>query len=623
MTTLITPLPTPPTRQDSANFNDRADDFLGALPLFQQETNALAVDVQSSADEVEIARQAVVSTANITKWISGTTYAQGAAVWSPINGVTYRKMTTSTGGTTDPSLDNVNYKGITDSSGVIYTPAGTGAVATTVQSKLREFVSHADYGSDADYNTARAALTGRADHRVRIKGGTVDRLLSDKLGEFVSVVDLGADPLGVVDSTAAIQSALDVVKDKGGTLFFPAGQYSVSGNISATISSSVVLKGASRGYLSAAGDSGGTKIIHTGNNTCFDFQATDIWASVDIDGFEVKGTSIGSSAVFANYSDSWGSSFRNSAVIGYSGGTIVRLWNKTAWTEGFFAENLMLRDALKAFEFRRTSATGGTDSFYRFSTRNVNVVPGANGAAFHMNSTADNAMLLYGADIDVSLWFEIGGAVGFFIGDYCRFGDSTVKVKQDGIVTPDATDHFTFWQYTSAPMTLAQSFIDVEGSINAQQTNYYYVNALPTGSSIRLLKALLKPEFPEYASTDQLAPTIRVKGAKARFGDASQATNKTFVVDSLPALSNYRVTLTAYGTNLVSKAVYEVAVYDNNLLADVRLVAGYADGNILCRVFGGGTHHSFSAGNGLKFDVVVNAATFGANVSWVAEMEML
>ena len=141
MTILITPLPTPPTRQDSSNFNDRADEFLGALPLFQQEANTLAIDVQASADDVEIARQAVASVANVTKWISGNTYAQGAVVWSPINGVAYRKMTSAAGGTTDPSLDSVNYKSITDAAGVIYTPAGTGAVATNVEAVLRDGVS--------------------------------------------------------------------------------------------------------------------------------------------------------------------------------------------------------------------------------------------------------------------------------------------------------------------------------------------------------------------------------------------------------------------------------------------------------------------------------------------------
>lgn len=136
MTTLITPLPTPPTRQDSTNFNDRADEFLGSLPLFQQEANGLAIDVQAIADEVEISRQAIVSVTNITKWVSGNTYSEGVSVWSPINGIAYRKITSSSGGTTDPSLDDVNYKSITDASGFIYTPAGTGAVATTINAAL-------------------------------------------------------------------------------------------------------------------------------------------------------------------------------------------------------------------------------------------------------------------------------------------------------------------------------------------------------------------------------------------------------------------------------------------------------------------------------------------------------
>jgi hypothetical protein len=78
-----------------------------------------------------------------------------------------------------------------------YTPAGTGAVATTVQSKLRE---------------------------------------------SVSVLDFGADPTGATDSTAAIQAALDSIpnyasafcpsKPSGGAgeveVLFPPGNYVVS-----------------------------------------------------------------------------------------------------------------------------------------------------------------------------------------------------------------------------------------------------------------------------------------------------------------------------------------------------------------------------------------------------------
>ena len=45
----ITALPTPPSRTDAANFSARADAFLGALPTFGTEANALAVEVNGYA----------------------------------------------------------------------------------------------------------------------------------------------------------------------------------------------------------------------------------------------------------------------------------------------------------------------------------------------------------------------------------------------------------------------------------------------------------------------------------------------------------------------------------------------------------------------------------------------
>lgn len=52
MVAQITPLPTPPTRQDPANFSARGDAFLGALPQFQAEANALANEVNQKATDV-------------------------------------------------------------------------------------------------------------------------------------------------------------------------------------------------------------------------------------------------------------------------------------------------------------------------------------------------------------------------------------------------------------------------------------------------------------------------------------------------------------------------------------------------------------------------------------------
>ena len=45
----ITALPTPPSQTDAANFSARADAFLGALPSFGTEANALAVEVNGYA----------------------------------------------------------------------------------------------------------------------------------------------------------------------------------------------------------------------------------------------------------------------------------------------------------------------------------------------------------------------------------------------------------------------------------------------------------------------------------------------------------------------------------------------------------------------------------------------
>lgn len=44
----ITPLPTPPSRQDPSNFSMAADSFLGALPTFAVEANALALEVNTN-----------------------------------------------------------------------------------------------------------------------------------------------------------------------------------------------------------------------------------------------------------------------------------------------------------------------------------------------------------------------------------------------------------------------------------------------------------------------------------------------------------------------------------------------------------------------------------------------
>lgn len=114
----ITALPTPPSRQSPATFADRTDAFLGALPGFQTEANALAIEMNGTAAAAEnyatyaaeSKNTAVAAAASLTTvaWVSGTTYAIGDARWSPMNYLPYRRKTAGAG-TTDPSQDDTNW----------------------------------------------------------------------------------------------------------------------------------------------------------------------------------------------------------------------------------------------------------------------------------------------------------------------------------------------------------------------------------------------------------------------------------------------------------------------------------------------------------------------------------
>ena len=68
----ITPLPTPPSRQDPTNFADEADAFLGAIPTFQSEANTLGAYLDA---EVIIASEWASKTNGI---VDSTDYASKA-----------------------------------------------------------------------------------------------------------------------------------------------------------------------------------------------------------------------------------------------------------------------------------------------------------------------------------------------------------------------------------------------------------------------------------------------------------------------------------------------------------------------------------------------------------------
>lgn len=118
----ISALPSPPSRQDPANFADEADAFLGALPTFQSETNTAGTYIEGKASAAETsattasaASAAAIAAAGATAWVSGASYSAGDVVWSLIDYQTYRASTTHSGETTDPSSDATNWVQISES----------------------------------------------------------------------------------------------------------------------------------------------------------------------------------------------------------------------------------------------------------------------------------------------------------------------------------------------------------------------------------------------------------------------------------------------------------------------------------------------------------------------------
>lgn len=119
----------PPSSQDPANFDARADAKVAEDAEKIVEFNALAENVNDNAQEAlasaaaslsykngaESAASAAAGSASAAAanagavvWVSGTTYAIGFRAWSPTNQRVYVRKTAGAG-TTDPSADPTNW----------------------------------------------------------------------------------------------------------------------------------------------------------------------------------------------------------------------------------------------------------------------------------------------------------------------------------------------------------------------------------------------------------------------------------------------------------------------------------------------------------------------------------
>ena len=136
-------------------------------------TGAVSTSPLSSALSPSIiARQQFTGDGSTTAFTLAADPGSPAGVVIYIDGVYQEEDTYSVSGSTvtfteapptNASIEVVSYKttavGTTDANSVTYLPAGTGAVQTTVQTKLRESVSVKDFGAVGDYDTGTSTGT--------------------------------------------------------------------------------------------------------------------------------------------------------------------------------------------------------------------------------------------------------------------------------------------------------------------------------------------------------------------------------------------------------------------------------------------------------------------------------
>lgn len=201
-----------------------------------------------------------------------------------INYTSEQEIQTATAGQTVFTLTTMQYQPGTGSLSVFvdgvnqYGPGAQYAYVETDATTVT-FISGLHVGASVKFTTSaiNAASYGDAFQISYTPPftGSVATNVGDKLAQIVNVVDFGADPTGVLDSSTAVQDAIDYVVSvqaanpvpgcQPATIYFPAGNYILSSSIDATGIGSIIGQSRDSVVLLCAA----TPAFDCGNSTSF------------------------------------------------------------------------------------------------------------------------------------------------------------------------------------------------------------------------------------------------------------------------------------------------------------------------------------------------------------------
>lgn len=233
----ITPLPTPPLRSDPLNFAARGDDFLGALPKFQVEANALAAAMNLNSTTDSSTSSITIGTGDKTFVVSsGKSFQPGmylviADVAAPSTNSLFGQITSYSGTSLVMSIISVRGSG-TKSSWVISQSSAGGAQAGPLASsgitgaaRAGPLASSGITGAAASgANTDITSITGNAATATAAKSGyftvanATPKLEINKPGVIAGMWTINSDgnfSFTTTDGTGTVFSELLTITPNG------------------------------------------------------------------------------------------------------------------------------------------------------------------------------------------------------------------------------------------------------------------------------------------------------------------------------------------------------------------------------------------------------------------------